>query len=78
MISSEKAENRCGNPEFIPYTDPELKMMEGKENPPSVALQQRLCQCTISNMVSATQNLDEPRYPTLLEVKEVPKHFYTM
>jgi len=63
-------------PEFVMYTDPELKAFERKKEDITISssLQQRLCQCTISNMISATQSLSEPRYPNFGEIRNVSKH----
>ena len=60
-------------PTFQIYADSELDAVKEQETM-SNALQQRLCQSTIANMISTTMALDLPRYPTKQEVKDMTAH----
>ena len=60
-------------PKFQLYTDSEIRTLEGA-NEMSEAMKNGQCQCTISNMISTTQNLKSPRYPTFQEVENLAVH----
>ena len=60
-------------PNFQIYTDDEMRLVEGRETM-SDALQRRLVQSTIANMISTTQQLTKQRYPTFAELYEVANH----
>ena len=62
-----------GQPSFQVYTDSELRSLEGAAEMSDV-MKNRLCQSTIANMISSTQNLKVPRYPSFQEVETVSIH----
>ena len=61
------------SPEFQIYTDSESQQVEGKLGMASNLIT-RLIQSSIANMISSTQNLLTPRYPTFLEVEKMSAH----
>lgn len=72
--SSSKCSKRLAieYPDFQIYCDAEVREYEGKDFIPQKLIL-RMCQSNISNMITACQNLTEPRYPTIPEVLTVCK-----
>ena len=60
-------------PTFQVYTDAELKLLEGKDTMSS-AVEGRLVQSAVANMISSTQNLTSSRYPTFPEIEKMSTH----
>ena len=61
-------------PTFQVYTDSELELLKGSTDMMSSALQQRLCQSTMANMITATMSLNVARYPTKQEIQDMASH----